>query len=233
MMAEYGVSADVTARYLESAHAAQLFGNLDFAAPSCVGCHGAHSALPPRVSEISNVCGHCHILVQSAFESGPHGEVTARGEIDGCTACHSNHGTEGTSPDAIQATCLRCHAEGSEPALLGVDIESRILHASADMQRADSAIRQLVLDGRNVSDARFRYQSALTEYSQLAQAQHSLDMERIDDLALRVSSISRDIRGAAEASAERRWEHKLFLVPVWFLALAAIFLAWLKLRNLS
>ena len=37
----------------------------------------------------------------------------ARGEIDGCTACHTNHGTEGTSPDAIQATCVRCHAEGS------------------------------------------------------------------------------------------------------------------------
>lgn len=233
MMAEYGSSSDAIDRYLESAHAAQLFSKQNFAAPSCVGCHGAHSALPPQISEISNVCGHCHLLVQSAFEGGPHGTAAARGEIDGCTACHTNHGTERTSPDAIQATCTRCHAEGSEPALLGADIESRILHANADMHLADSAIQQLVLDGRDVTDARFRYQSALTEFLQLAHVQHSLNTERLEDLTLRVSSISRDIRGAAEASAERRWEHKLFLVPVWFLAFAAIFLAWLKLRNLS
>lgn len=233
MMAVYGASTDVIDRYLESAHSAQLFGKHNFAAPSCIGCHGAHSALPPRISEISNVCGHCHVLVQSAFESGPHGAAAARGVPFGCTDCHSNHGTEGTSPDAIQATCARCHAEGSEPAMLGADIESHILHASADLLRADSAIQQLVLDGRDVTDVRFRYQSALTEFSQLAQVQHSLDVQRLDDLTLRVSSISRDIRGAAEVSAERRWEHKLFLIPVWFLALAAIFLAWVKLRKVS
>ena len=233
MMAEYGASTDEVVRYLESTHAAQLFGMQNFAAPTCVGCHGAHSALPPRISEIANVCGHCHALVQAAFESGPHGAAAARGVPLGCTACHSNHGTERTSSDAIEATCLRCHAEGSEPALLGADIESSILHAGADMERADSAIHQLVRDGRDVTDTRFRYQSALTDYEQLAQVQHSLSAERLEDLTLRVSSISRDIRGAAEASAERRWEHRLFLVPVWFLALAAIFLAWLKLRNLS
>lgn len=231
MMAEYGVSADVLDQYRESAHAAQLYGERNFAAPSCIGCHGAHSALPPRISEISNVCGRCHLLVQSAFESGPHGAAAARGVPFGCTACHSNHGTERTSPDAIRATCLRCHAEGSEPALLGADIESRILHANADMHRADSAIAHLVRDGRSVTDVRFRYQTALTEYEQLAHVQHSLDMSRLEDLTLRVSSISRDIRGSAEVSAERKWEHKLFLVPVWFLALAAIFLAWLKLRS--
>jgi hypothetical protein len=233
MMTEYGVSAEVIDRYLESAHAAQLFGKQNFAAPSCVGCHGAHSALPPRISEIANVCGRCHLLVQSAFESGPHGAAAARGVPFGCTACHSNHGTERTSAEAIQETCARCHAEGSAPAVLGADIEARITHANDDIQRADSAIQQLVRDGRDVTDARFRYQSALTEYSQLAHVQHSLDTERLEDLTLRVSSISRDIRGAAEASAERRWEHKLFLVPIWFLALAAIFLAGLKLRNLS
>lgn len=233
-MAEYGAPADVIDRYVESAHANQLFERQNFAAPSCAGCHGAHSALPPRIFEISNVCGHCHVLVQSAFESGPHGSGgPTPGEIEGCTVCHSNHGTEKTSPDAIAATCTRCHDEGSEPARLGADIQARILHASSDMARADSAIQQLIADGRDVTDARFRYQSALTEFSQLAQVQHSLDMERLEDLTLRVGSISRDIRGAAEASAERRWEHKLFLVPVWFIALAAIFLAGLKLRNVS
>jgi len=48
-----------------------------------------------------------------------------------------------------------------------------------------------------------------------------------------VRSISRDLRGAAEVAEERQWEHKLLLVPVWFLALASVALAWLTLRALE
>jgi hypothetical protein len=34
-------------------------------------------------------------------------------------------------------------------------------------------------------------------------------------------------------SGEERWEHKLVLVPVWFLALSAIAFAGFKLRDLQ
>jgi hypothetical protein len=37
----------------------------------------------------------------------------------------------------------------------------------------------------------------------------------------------------AEVAEEHRWEHKLFLVPVWFLALASVALALLALRGIE
>ncbi len=101
------------------------------------------------------------------------------------------------------------------------------------MESADEAIHELVRAGHDVTDARFRYRTALTKSEQLASAQHSLDLERLQDLERVVGSISRDIVGEAEVSAEERWEHKLFLIPVWFLALATVVLAGSKLRRLK
>jgi len=91
----------------------------------------------------------------------------------------------------------------------------------------------LSLAGRQTGDARFRYQTALTAYEQIAQAQHSLDPDHLDDLARQVRSISRDLRGMAGVAEEQRWEHKLLLVPVWFLALSSLVLAWFALRHLE
>ena len=88
-------------------------------------------------------------------------------------------------------------------------------------------------NGREVSDARFRYQAALTDYLQLTQMQHGLDVEQLEDLSRQVGSLSRSIRETAEVSEEERWEHKLVLVPVWFLALSAIAFAGFKLRDLQ
>jgi hypothetical protein len=86
------------------------------------------------------------------------------------------------------------------------------------------------VDGRRTGDHRFRYQSALSYYLQIAQVQHSLDLERLEDLGRRVRSTSVQLGAAAEVSAERRWEQKLILLPVWFLALSAVALALLILR---
>ena len=86
--------------------------------------------------------------------------------------------------------------------------------------------------GHSVADSRFRYQSALTEYRQLAQVQHSLNLERLDDLDRQVRSNTGLIRATAEAHAEEEWEHKLILVPVWFLVLSVMVLGWFKWREL-
>ncbi len=107
-----------------------------------------------------------------------------------------------------------------------------MLRASLDLAAADSAMQMLVRHGRPIADVRFRYQTALTAYLHIGHAQHRLNIERLDEFGRQVSSISRGIRGWAEVSAERRWEHKLVLAPVWFLALAAVVLAWFKLRAL-
>jgi hypothetical protein len=233
LMAKYGLSTDQFELYRASAHGVGLFERQNFAAPSCVGCHGSHAALPPQVTEIANVCGQCHVLVRRAFDDGPHGAAAQAGALPGCTACHSNHQTERVQPDAIAETCVECHDADSRAARLGVEAEELIVAAENDLHAADEAIGELVVAGWQVADVQFRYQTALTDYLQIAEFQHSLDVEQLEDLGRRVGSISRDIRATAEVSAEQRWEHKLLLVPVWFLTLSAIVLGWFKLRSLK
>jgi hypothetical protein len=153
--------------------------------------------------------------------------------MKGCLACHDNHDTEIVPTERITTTCGRCHAAGTRALVLGANIQRTAVQATADLQAADSAIQRLTRAGVPTGDAQFRYRTALTAYLQIAQAQHSLDLERLEDLARRVKSVSRDLQGSAEAAEEGQWEHKLLLVPVWFLALAALALAWLVRRALE
>jgi len=230
-MAPYEIPTRQFADFRESAHGVALFEEGNFAAPSCVGCHGSHSALPPRVMQIGDVCGRCHVLVRREFEAGPHAAAAQDGRIAGCTACHDNHRTEAVPLEEIGATCTRCHATESAAAQTGAEIQELMVAASRDLDAAEEALARLGRAGRSVHTQSFRYQTARTAFLQLHQAQHSLNLERLEELSLRVGSISRDIRSAAEAVEEKRWEHKLLLVPIWFLALAGIVLAWFRLRD--
>ena len=233
LMAKYGLRTDQIEQFRRSAHGVALFREQNFAAPTCMGCHGSHSALPPTVTEIANVCSRCHALVGQAFNRGPHGRAAHAAKLAGCLGCHQNHDTERVPDDRIASACARCHAAGTRASTLGTQIQQRAVQASQDLQAAERAIGNLALAGRQTGDARFRYQTALTAYQQIAQAQHSLDFEEMEDLTRRVRSISRDLRGMAEVAEEQRWEHKLLLVPVWFLALASLVLAWFALRHLD
>lgn len=232
-MAPYGIGTGQFEDFRQSAHGVALFEEENFAAPSCVGCHGSHSALPPRVMEIANVCGRCHVRVERAFETGPHGAAAAAGAIAGCTACHDNHETEIVPPERVGETCTRCHEAESPAARAGAEIEERMVEAVRELEAAEEALADMERAGRDVDTQRFRFLTARTAFHQFQQVQHSLDMEQMEDLSLRIRSVTGDIRGAAESVEERRWEHKLLLVPIWFLALAGIVLAWFRRHELQ
>lgn len=229
-MGRYGIATDQVQRFTNSAHGKALYERQNFASPSCVGCHGSHSALPPTVTEVSNVCGRCHVRVGQALTGGLHANAVRSGALAGCLGCHSNHDTERVPADQIETQCAKCHEDGSPPREVGAAIQRDVVQATADLEAGEEALGRLTATGRHTSDAHFRYQTALTSYLQIAEVQHSLDLDRLEELTRRVRSISRNLRGAAEVAEEHQWEHKLLMVPVWFLALACVALAWLWLR---
>jgi hypothetical protein len=114
---------------------------------------------------------------------------------------------------------------------LGEQLEVRIARAAADLTAAEHAIGVLTRKGRNITDSELRYEDARTWYRQSVLVQHSLDLGALEDLELRVASATRTIDEAAAAAAESEWEHKLLLVPVWFLALALVALAWIRIAD--
>ena len=233
LMATYGLPTGQLEQYRSGAHGVGLFEERNFASPTCVGCHGSHSALPPAVSQITDVCAKCHVLLNRKLAAGAHGRPVAEGAIPGCLACHGNHGTEPTPPERIVALCVRCHGQGSGPMEVAAEIQERILAAGRELDEAADAIEELVAQGYNVDDERFRHRAAMSDYTQLALVQHSLDLDELQDLVLKVRSNTGIILSTAEAHADEKWEHKLLLVPVWFLALSAMVLAWFKLREVS
>jgi hypothetical protein len=233
MMAKYHIRTDQLEQFRSSAHGVALFQEQNFAAPTCIGCHGGHSALPPTVGEVASVCGRCHQLIDQAFLQSPHAAGAGTHTLPGCLGCHSNHGTERVAADGIAALCDKCHSSDSRIHTVGLDIQQVVARATDDLRSADRAMTRLALNGERMGDFRFRYQTAKTYYLQIALVQHSLDLQQLEGLSRRVRSISVDLGAAAEASAERRWEHKLLLLPVWFLALSAVVLAWLTLRGLK
>lgn len=233
LMAKYGIPTDQVAEHRSSAHGVALFDDGNFAAPTCADCHGSHAALPPAVVQIANVCGQCHVLTRRAFFAGPHGQAAQEGAFPGCTACHSNHGTERVPPDQVTTLCVSCHAADSEPARLAGGIQREVTRAAEHLERAREAVDQLARAGRRVTDTQVRYETARTAFLQMDLAQHDLDLVSLEDLGRQVSSITQDIRGVEEVAAEHRWEHKLLLIPVWFLALSGVVLAWFKLRALA
>ncbi len=232
MMEPYGLAIDQLEEFQQSTHGRAIFEDGNFAAPSCIGCHGSHAALPPGVGEIANVCGRCHIDVRQALASGPHGGSAETGNVLlGCTACHTNHGTETVDSEMIAETCMHCHAEGDRATMIGEQIEEIAVRAEHDMESAREAIGELGEAGRQTSDARFLYRGALTEFRQIARVQHGLDMEHLTDLELKVSSNTKSIEASAEVAAEERWEHRLLLIPLWFFALSIAVLAHFRLRR--
>jgi hypothetical protein len=224
-MAPYGIPANQFAQYSSSTHGEALFLEGNLAAPTCVGCHGSHSALPPGVTEVTDVCGRCHSLVRAAFRQGPHAAPTVRREISGCTACHSNHGTERVAPEGLAESCAPCHAAGSAAAAIADSLEARVQEASHLLEDARAAMARLEAAGRPIADMELRYRTAFTAYRQMALTQHSLQLETLESLSLQVISSVRTIDEAAEVAAEQRWEHQLLLIPVWFVALAVVVLA--------
>jgi hypothetical protein len=115
---------------------------------------------------------------------------------------------------------------------VGVEIQEETVQAVAELAAAEEAIAELRLSGRQVSNEVFRLESALTSYHQMAVAQHSFDLSLMEDLSRGVRTNTSLVRATAEARAEQQWEHRLLLVPVWFLALSTLVLVWFKFRDL-
>ncbi len=233
LMGRYGLPSDQLGRYRAGAHGVAVFTARNFAAPTCTGCHGSHAALPPGIAQVTDVCGRCHQTLERAFAAGPHGRA-APGSIErGCLGCHSNHGTERIPPDEIADLCASCHGAESQTVVLGREIQEQVQRAEEDLALAREAIEEMAEVGHPVEDERFRYVAAFTAFQQLAEVQHSLDLEELEDLGRQVRSNTGIIRSTAEARAEERWEHKLLLIPLWFLALSGIAFASFRLRELG
>jgi len=226
-----------TSQYEEwagSAHGVALLSNHNEEAAQCASCHGSHSALPPGVREIPNVCGKCHQLVREAYFAGPHGgERTGPDAGVPCTSCHENHATLMPPLAEISSLCQGCHDEESPEAVAGLEIQENVLRAQASGERARTAMEVLVAAGERTEDEEVRLFTVETHLQELLVQAHTLDPVLLDDLVRRVSSLATEVGERADVVSEGRWERKLMMIPLWILLAGGILLAMRKRRVLG
>ena len=85
------------ADYQKSVHYSALTRGNDLSAPTCNDCHGNHGAAPPGVGAVANVCGTCHAIFATKFQSSVHAQIFDKG----CVECHSNHAVLKPSDDML------------------------------------------------------------------------------------------------------------------------------------
>ncbi|NNM05881.1 MAG: hypothetical protein HKO65_12395 [Gemmatimonadetes bacterium] len=229
-----GLPTDQMDQWVASAHGRALLDRHNERSANCASCHGAHSALPPGVQEIPNVCGKCHQLVRETYFMGPHGQQgSATGAGVPCTACHANHATTMPPLSEIGALCLTCHEAESPEGLSGLELQEQVLRAEAAGDRARRAVQLLSEAGEPIVDEEVRFLTVETHLQELLVQAHALDPEAVDDLVRRVSSLSTEIGERADVVEEHRWERKLLAIPVWIIGLGGILLALRKRRRLG
>ncbi len=228
-----GLPTDQLEQWQESAHGVALMAGHNERAANCASCHGSHSALPPGVLEIPNVCGKCHQLVRETYFRGPHGQAgpSSSGGIP-CTACHANHETTMPPLSEIGSVCVSCHEEGSSAGVAGLELQEQVLRAQAAGSRARDALHILAEAGETIDDEEVRFLTVETHLRELLVQAHALEPEALDDLVRRISSLSTEIGERADVVEEHRWERQLLAIPAWVLLVFGILLALRKRRKL-
>ncbi len=103
------------AEYRKSVHGKALLERGDVGAAACNDCHGNHSAMPPEVASVSQICRTCHAGNGMLFDGSRHKQVFAEHGWPECDTCHGKHAIQKTSDDMLSTKagglCADCHAE--------------------------------------------------------------------------------------------------------------------------
>jgi hypothetical protein len=174
------------ALYVGSVHGRALLEKGDMSAPACNDCHGNHGAVPPKVRDVTLVCGTCHGREAELFEKSP---VKAAMEQEGkraCVTCHGNHGVQ-VPTDAMlfagrQGVCGQCHTPGSPGDRASAQIISRFGALLGRIHEGDSLLALAEQRGMETGDGREAWRGARDHMTNVRAALHSFDFKLISSV---------------------------------------------------
>jgi len=228
LMATYGLTTDQRAAFEASVHGQALLEEGNTKAPGCADCHGSHGAAPPGVENVVQVCGTCHTQTRTYFNESPHQAAMVEQGMAECTSCHQHHEIQPVELDAnvgtlFETSCTACHAPGSDSLTRGQTMKTLLLSASEALRRAETSLSEARAAGHNVSPFTPRLTEARAYLVQALPVQHSLDVDRVENLTRRSRSIAESIQGEAHGLLGAQQFRLVGLSLVWgFLALVLV-----------
>ena len=231
LMAQYKLPADQLEKFRKSVHGVALFKEDHPSAPTCARCHGSHGATAPGVGEIGQVCGHCHSRTREFLNQGPHRKAVEEKKLAECVSCHGTHDIATPDSRQYETACGQCHARDSAEFVAGKKLETLL---SRSRESLDTAASELALVERSSPSAlkyRSRLRQAQAYFLEALPLQHSLAVEKVEDLTRSARSISDDVRGGLHGIEEERRLRVLILPLVWAFVLFAVAVAILYKRG--
>lgn len=153
---------------------------------NCEGCHGGDAADmeramtkeagflgKPKLLEIPDFCGKCHIGVKENYSKSAHGISAAKTGAPNCVTCHGNHDIKKASLELInEKNCTRCHTydrpQKIKQALAGTDKEIARLTAQIKDVKGSS------IDTKRLEEKLFAARNAIHQVT------HVLSVDRIN-----------------------------------------------------
>jgi len=231
-MSAHGLDADQVELYKQSIHAKMLYEEGDLSAPTCVTCHGNHSAVPPGFRDVGLVCGKCHVNQKEYFHQGPHAEPAAEGDFDECVTCHRNHKVEEASL-RLFGTCKLCHDRDSEGFARARDTYTLLKETREEYETTEETLEDAARSGFETEDEQVLMADARTWLLRLEPMQHALDMEELKETAGKVDDLTGEVKQRIKDKKQEIKTRKFAMIPVSaFLVFMSVFF-WLKSRQLD
>jgi predicted CXXCH cytochrome family protein len=217
-----------------SAHYEALTERNDLSAPTCNDCHGNHGAAPPGVRSVANVCGTCHAVFATKFETSVHSFVFEAG----CVECHGNHAIVAPPPEMLgtseDAVCSQCHGGDDDPGFLG----ARQMRAGRDRLRDEIArtadlIERARVAGMEVGDEVLALGEVRNHLVLARTEMHAFTPETVQPIIDEGLSMLTEIERAGEdALDELRFRRRGLAVSLGAILLFVVALA-LKIRQID
>jgi hypothetical protein len=233
-MGKYKLATSQYEDYQSSVHWEALAQRGDVSAPGCASCHGNHGAAPPNVSEVSAVCGTCHVLMENLYRDSPHRPVFEAMGVAGCVACHQNHAVKRPGPQNLAGAdsyCAVCHDESSKGGRTAAAMSQLIGELSSSIHRSNGILQRARRSGIEVSEALLRQTEAEDLYVKARVAVHAFRTEAVAEPVKAGLAITHETYAAGESALEeigRRRRGLLFSLA----AIAATILGlWIWIRK--
>jgi len=227
LMAEYHLPADQVEKFRGSVHGTALFIEEHPLAPTCATCHGAHGAVAPQVGSIGTVCGHCHTRTREYFNEGPHRKAADEGKISECVSCHGYHDTANPDRGLFDTACQTCHPPDSAAFAAAQKLKTLLSRADESLETAASDIADVQRLFPTVLRYRPRLQQAKAYFLEALPVQHSLALDRVDDLTRNARSIAEEVEASVHGVAQRSRLRQIGLALAWIFILFAVGVAHL------
>ena len=222
------------ADYQKSVHYAALTKGNDLSAPTCNDCHGNHGSTPPGVGAVADVCGTCHAIFATKFQTTAHAQIFDKG----CVECHSNHAVLKPSDDMLgssgQAVCATCHSGADDQGAVAADRMRRgIERLKLGIGRSGELIARVRNAGIEMSDQELRLIEAQSRLTLARTEMHAANPAAVEAIIAEGTTILAGVdRAGQDGVVELRFRRRGLAVSLLAILLLVVALG-LKVRQID